>query len=224
MYIFAAGCQVQLPVCYVGQLGLAAGLLALPLTGELFPQSTYLCRVQSSVWRLPLYWPPSPLSTKRVCPPPAPKVGGNTLAGWWGGWGVNILEDARHRIGLFQYNLSTVIPIDRVKENGGGYRVGLLCALNFLGANGLQCTLSSIQYDWHVFRKKLLHCQTFEALPNILPALQLPSAVSTAYGLINFKDTKTKCRLYWCLVRVYRLEIQSVMLVFSTQLCELLHL
>ncbi len=26
---------------------------------------------------------------------------------------------------------------------------------------------------------------------------------------MNYKDTKTKCRLYWC--RVYRLEIQSVM-------------
>ncbi len=32
---------------------------------------------------------------------------GYTLAGRWGGWGVNILEDARHRIGLLQYNLST---------------------------------------------------------------------------------------------------------------------
>ncbi len=43
------------------------------------------------------------------------------------------------------------------------------------------------------------------------------------HGLINYEDTKTKCRLYWCLI-VYRLEIQSVMLVFSTQLCKLLPL
>ncbi len=43
--------------------------------------------------------PPSP---QRVCPPPAPKA--YTLAGRWG---VNILEDARHWIGILQYNPST---------------------------------------------------------------------------------------------------------------------
>jgi hypothetical protein len=73
------------------------------------PQSTYICRVQSCVWRLPKYCPPTSLSTQRVCPPPALKAGGilgYTLAG---GCGVNILEDARHWIGLLQYmyNLST---------------------------------------------------------------------------------------------------------------------
>jgi hypothetical protein len=41
---------------------------------------------------------PHPLSTQRVCPPPAPKAG----------WGVNGSEDARHRIGLLQYNSSTL--------------------------------------------------------------------------------------------------------------------
>ncbi len=51
------------------------------------PQITYVCRVQSCVLRLPKYWPPTPLSTQRVCPPPAPK--GYTLAGRWGG-GVSI--------------------------------------------------------------------------------------------------------------------------------------
>jgi hypothetical protein len=55
-----------------------------------------------------------------------------------------------------------------------------------------------------------------------------------ALGLINSKDTKTKCRhlkkftckgtLRQVIIRVYRLEILSVMLVFSTQLCELLSL
>ncbi len=50
----------------------------------LVPQSTYICRVQSCVWRLPQYWPPNPLSTQRVCPPPSPKAGGtHTLAGRW---------------------------------------------------------------------------------------------------------------------------------------------
>ncbi len=38
----------------------------------------------------------------------SPKAGpGYTLAGRWGGWEVNILEDAWHRIGLLHYNLST---------------------------------------------------------------------------------------------------------------------
>ncbi len=42
---------------------------------------------------------------------PRTKGGGRGyyLAGRWGGGGVNILEDARHRIGLLQYNLSTSI-------------------------------------------------------------------------------------------------------------------
>jgi hypothetical protein len=46
------------------------------------------------------------------------------------------------------------------------------------------------------------------------------------HGLINYKDTKAKSKgtSRQVFVRVYRLEIQSVMLVFSTQLCELLPL
>jgi hypothetical protein len=41
------------------------------------------------------------------------------------------------------------------------------------------------------------------------------------HGLINYIDTKEKCHV---VIRVYRLEIKSVMLVFSDQLCELLPL
>jgi hypothetical protein len=48
---------------------------------------------------------PHPLSTQRVCPPPAPK------AGWRGGRLGDISEDARHWIGLLQYNPSTLIII-----------------------------------------------------------------------------------------------------------------
>jgi hypothetical protein len=71
-------------------------------------QSTYICRVQSSVWRLPKILTPHPLSTQRMCPPLAPKEGGGyTLAGGEG-VGVNILEDARHWIGLLQFNPSTM--------------------------------------------------------------------------------------------------------------------
>jgi hypothetical protein len=52
---------------------------------------------------------PHPLSPQRVCPPPAPKAGGTHLPGGDGERvGVNILEDARHWIGLLQYNLSAV--------------------------------------------------------------------------------------------------------------------
>ncbi len=52
-------------------------------TGDrsLFSQSTYIYSVQSSVWRLPNYWPPPPLTTQRVCPPPAPKAGGTNSPG-----------------------------------------------------------------------------------------------------------------------------------------------
>jgi hypothetical protein len=55
------------------------------------------------------------------------------------------------------------------------------------------------------------------------------------HGLINYMDTKTKCRhlkkidlerdfAAGVYIRVYRLAIQSAILVFSTQLCDLLPL
>ncbi len=58
-------------------------------------------------------YPPTPLSTQRVCPPPEPKAlggggGGGTHSPDGEGGEVNILEDARYRIGLLQYNLSTL--------------------------------------------------------------------------------------------------------------------
>ncbi len=56
----------------------------------------------------------------------------------------------------------------------------------------------------------------------------------THHGLINYIDTKSKCRhlknlafkgtLRQVFIRVSRFEIHSVMFVFSTQLCELLSL
>ncbi len=43
---------------------------------------------QSNVWRLPKYWPPHPLTARRVCStPPLLVRGEDTLAGWRGGWG-----------------------------------------------------------------------------------------------------------------------------------------
>ncbi len=50
--------------------------------------------------------PPLPLHPASVSSP-GTKGGGYTLAGRWGGGGVNISEDARHWIGLLQYNPST---------------------------------------------------------------------------------------------------------------------
>jgi hypothetical protein len=65
-------------------------------------------RVQSSVWRLPNYiLTPHPLSTQRVCPPPAPNLLGVHTLQAVRGWGVNISEDARD-IGLASYS---IIPL-----------------------------------------------------------------------------------------------------------------
>ncbi len=65
-------------------------------------QSTYIFRIQSSVWRLPNYIdPPPPLRPASVSSPRT-KGGGCTCTlagGWGGGGGVNISEDARHWIG-----------------------------------------------------------------------------------------------------------------------------
>ncbi len=67
------------------------------------PQSTYIYRVQSSVWRLPNYWPPTP-SPPSECVPRT-KGGGIHTRRVVRGWGVNISEDA---IGLASYS---IIPL-----------------------------------------------------------------------------------------------------------------
>jgi hypothetical protein len=61
------------------------------------------------------YWPPLPLSTQPVCPLLHPASVSSLRNKGEGvhtrravrGWGVNISEDARHWIGLLQYNPST---------------------------------------------------------------------------------------------------------------------
>jgi hypothetical protein len=47
--------------------------------------------------------PPAPPGVCTVYPPPPPPLvrGEDTLAGWGGGWGVNILEDAKHSSVLY---------------------------------------------------------------------------------------------------------------------------
>ncbi len=65
------------------------------------PQSTYICRVQSSVWRLPKYW---------VCSPPGDQRRG---VGRWGDGGSIFWKTPD--IGLASYSL---IPLLRVRPCG----------------------------------------------------------------------------------------------------------
>jgi hypothetical protein len=67
--------------------------------------------------------------------------------------------------------------------------------------------------------------------PSSRPASCVGNTQLVIHGLINYIDTKGKCRhlknidlFRQLFIRVPRLEIQSVMLVFSTQICELLPL
>ncbi len=63
------------------------------------PQSTYIYRVQSRVWRLPNYWTPIPSPPSECALPP------HHTRRAVRGWGVNISEDDRHWIGLLQYKI-----------------------------------------------------------------------------------------------------------------------
>jgi hypothetical protein len=78
-----------------------------PRVGEPQPQSTYIYRVQSSVWRLPNYCLPPPLRPASVSSPRTKGGGGGHNRRAVKGWGVNISEEARYWIGLLQYNPST---------------------------------------------------------------------------------------------------------------------
>ncbi len=78
------------------------------ITKYLHIKSTEQCLASSELLT------PHPLSTQRVCLPPAPKAGGVHTCQGVKGWGVNSSEDARHWIGLLQYNPSThVILLSR---------------------------------------------------------------------------------------------------------------
>jgi hypothetical protein len=54
---------------------------------------------------------PHPLTARRVCTPPSLVRGEDTLAGWRGGWGVNILEDARHSSVLYICKYFVGVPV-----------------------------------------------------------------------------------------------------------------
>jgi hypothetical protein len=59
-----------------------------------------IVRGQSYFSRLPKYWPPIPLSARRVCTPRLCCGGRTDSPGGEGDGGVNILEDERNRIAL----------------------------------------------------------------------------------------------------------------------------
>ncbi len=102
-------CTATPPIAVVAQLH-SVGCLSLRLHKMYLafqPQSIYICRVQSSVLRLPKYWPPTPRPSECVLPP-YQRLGGTHSPGREGVVWVNILEDARHWIGLLQFNPSTV--------------------------------------------------------------------------------------------------------------------
>jgi hypothetical protein len=65
---------------------------------------TYICRVQSNVWRLQKYWPPTP-SPPSECPPTRTKGEGYTLAGRWGPGGGSIVWKTPD-IGLASYRIT----------------------------------------------------------------------------------------------------------------------
>ncbi len=74
----------------------------LQLLGYCIAQSTYICKVQSSVWSLPKYWPPPPLLPASVS---SPRLW-YTLAGRWGGGGSIFRKTPD--IGLASYS---IIPL-----------------------------------------------------------------------------------------------------------------
>ncbi len=76
-------------------------------TKYLHMKSTKLCLASSKILI------PQPLSTQRVCPPPAPKAGGYTLAGKWGSgrsifWKTPDTGLASYSIISLRYNLSNL--------------------------------------------------------------------------------------------------------------------
>ncbi len=108
------------------------------------------------MWRLPKYWPPTPSPPGEcVCTPPLVR-GEDTLAGWRGGWGVNILEDARHCSVLYIRKYFVVKSIfalfsNQITKLSDSYNLPFRSTLGtfFLGENHL----TSIPSDF--FRKEI---------------------------------------------------------------------
>jgi hypothetical protein len=80
------------------------------MTWFINPRSTYIYRVQTESGVFRTIDPPPPLHPASVSSPRI-KGGGVHTRRAVRGWGVKISEDARHWIGLLQYNSSTYKPI-----------------------------------------------------------------------------------------------------------------
>jgi hypothetical protein len=75
--------------------------------------------------------PPIPVTAQRVCTPPLVR-GEDTLAGWRGGWTVNILDDARHSSVLYACKYFVVIA----KEENTRLRRNYKCIAKKDGSDG----------------------------------------------------------------------------------------
>ncbi len=112
-------------------------------------------------------------------------------------------------------------------------RRNALLILNLTQKNGCNWAMPHVETRWDWTPSWILTSFRWWMPPSVQTASS-SKKVNDCHWLINYKDTKAKCRhltkftckgtLRQVFIRVYRLEIQSVMLVFSTQLCELLPL
>ncbi len=82
----------------------------------------YICRVQSCVWRLPKYWPPTPPLHPASVSSPRTKSGGYTLAGRWGVGGSIFWKTPD--IGLASYS---IISLRSYPSCGSRYRPEWIC-------------------------------------------------------------------------------------------------
>ncbi len=142
------------------------------LNALLPPQSTYIYRVQSSVWRLPNYLlNPRPLPC--VSSPRTKGGGGGGVNTRWAvrGWG-GISEDARHWIGLLQYNPSTVTAKEFVYVGLGEWQCGKLsCAPSCLQMYGTIPLLKAVDMgfpDTTIWKKLFFFCFHYHKVKNCL--------------------------------------------------------
>ncbi len=81
-------------------------------------------RGQSYFSRLPIYWPPIPLSARRVCPPPATKAGGTQSPGGEGDGGSIFWKTREIGLPSYSNNLSTVYIVHR---KDGSLHLCIIC-------------------------------------------------------------------------------------------------
>ncbi len=117
---------------------------------------------------------PSPSPPGECVPPPPLLRGEDTLAGWRGGWGVNILEDARHSSVLYLYRiLFGIISLPLIP-----------CPSHFTCLSLSSSCLSLSPYQslplscLSLFPQALLPCLSFFPLPLSSSASRFPYSLS----------------------------------------------